>query len=323
MVCKDCDKEVLVNWKICPYCGGILREICASFPCPNCSRGVQDDWMICPECGFRLKILSPSEGSSKRLRLRVSSGFSSLDPKYLKVVKMLLEMNMVYIYADDFIMGSEKYEEERPRREVYIHAFWMCKYTVTNEQYRFYCQKMGVSPSCFSNNPDFNWDKQPVVGVSFDETVKYCAWLKKKSGLSFRLPEEAEWEKAAGGTSARKYPWGNCWEHDRCHSNELHHHRTSEVTCYPYGLSPYGLFNMAGNVWEWCHDWYAADYYKESPISNPKGPKTGTEKVVRGGSWNSNGNDMRISKRKSFPPNSRQADIGFRMVCEDPIHLKR
>ncbi|MFQ5646221.1 MAG: formylglycine-generating enzyme family protein [bacterium] len=228
-------------------------------------------------------------------------------------------MDMVYIYADDFTMGSNKYEEEEPRREIFINTFWICKYTVTNKEYRQYVKETGTDPSFFSPDTRFNSDNQPVVGISFYEAAAYCEWLKEKTGLNFRLPYEAEWEKAAGGPHGRKYPWGNCWEHDRCQSKVLGMNYTAEVDRFPYGLSPYCLYNMAGNVWEWCQDWYSYNYYRNAPRSNPRGPQKGAEKCARGGSWNSNGNDVRITKRGFFPPETRQADIGFRLVCDNPI----
>ncbi len=322
MTCTKCNQEVQVSWKLCPYCGQLLQEFIASFPCPNCEYRVQESWKVCPQCGFQLKILINEQHYSKNPDFQNSTYFSSLTPEYLQNVQSLLGMDMVFIYADSFIMGSDKYEEEKPKREVYIPGFWMCKYAVTNLQYREYVSDTGCPAACFDQDSDFNQDLQPVAGVSYYEVGGYCEWLSKKTGLVFRLPTEAEWEKAAGGTSERRYPWGNCWEHDRCHSIELHNRRTSDVGCYPYGLSPYGIFNMAGNVWEWCSDWYSPDYYKQAPTSDPQGPETGKEKVVRGGAWNSKGNDMRTSKRKSFPPNTRQSSIGLRVACNDPVVIE-
>jgi iron(II)-dependent oxidoreductase len=317
MKCRDCSQEVQSGWNNCPYCGNNLKDFTVSLNCPNCQNWIQKDWCTCPLCGYRLNVAFLDEKSEKTIF--IPQEFRDFDPTNIDIIKKLIRMDMVYIASEEFIMGSMKYPEEQPQKTVFVGAFWMCKFAVTNKQYRTYVQETNYHPGRFDQDTNFNRDKQPVVGVSFLDAVSYCKWLSEKTCFDFRLPFEAEWEKSAGGWWGRKYPWGNCWERDRCNNEELGLRRTSEVTCYPYGPSPNGLCNMAGNVWEWCQDWYSENYYKVAPLSNRLGPKNGTEKVARGGAWDSNGNDIRVTKRKAFPPDTCQSNIGFRLACNNPF----
>lgn len=159
-------------------------------------------------------------------------------------------------------------------------------------------------------------DSRPVVGVSWEDAAAYCKWLSGKLGVQFKLPTEAQWEKAARGTDGRKYPWGNT-EPDKTLANFGYEvDKTTPVGSYPKGASPYGLLDMAGNVREWCRDWYRKRYYKSAPDKNPTGPKSGSSRVYRSGSWGDGASDLRCAYRYSSEPSYRSDALGFRL-CQD------
>ena len=194
-----------------------------------------------------------------------------------------VEPEMVLIPAGEFEMGIEDFREyNKLSHIVYLDDYYIGKYEVTFNEYDSYCEETGEwRPS------DEGWGrgKRPVINVSWKNALAYCKWLCKKTGMKYRLPTEAEWEKAArGGLSKKLYPWGN--EIDRSKANyDINIGKTTKVGTYP--ANGYGLYDMAGNVWEWCKDWYDDYYYKTSPKCNPKGPSSspGSFRVIRGGSW--------------------------------------
>jgi sulfatase modifying factor 1 len=155
-----------------------------------------------------------------------------------------------------------------------------------------------------------------VVGISWYEAEAYANWLSEKTGHRYRLPTEAEWEKAARGTDALKYPWGEDFDKNLCNSYESGLYRTSPVGIFSKGKSPYGCFDMAGDVWEWCSDWYDDKYYANSPDENPKGPSDGAFRVIRGGSWNSLAGFCRSAFRFRYGPRARGYRLGFRLLQE-------
>jgi len=237
-------------------------------------------------------------------------------------------ITMVYIPAGEFTMGSNDYDNEKPPHKVYLDGYWMGKYEVTFSQYDKYCEETGKKkPS------DEGCDRgdHPVIYVSWDDTAAYCQWLSGKTGLKFKLPTEAQWEKAARGIDSRKYPWGNTspsekivnfadkqlWLKKKYSGADKDiddgYACTAPVGSYPLGTSPYGLSDMAGNAWEWCHDWYDAAYYKNSPLKNPLGPASGSGRVVRGGGWSDGAGDLRCAIRNSVAPAYRVGILGFRL----------
>ncbi len=259
-------------------------------------------------------------------------------------------IKMVYIPPGEFLMGSNEYDNEKPPHTVHLDGYWMGKYEVTVKQFGLFAKDTGYITEAEKSggaytwtgekweqkegidwkNPGFKQDENhPVVCVSWNDAVEYCKWLSGKKGVNFKLPTESQWEKAARGTDKRKFPWGN---HDpyyqgKWYANYAAHDSwekrgedgfeyTSPVGLYPQGVSPYGLLDMAGNVWEWCSDWYDADYYKNSPKKNPTGPDGGTYRVLRGGSWGNDAGYLRCSGRSSAGPSDRVSSVGFRL-CQD------
>jgi len=228
----------------------------------------------------------------------------------------------VFIPAGSFEMGdnfNEGRSDERPVHTVYLDAFYIGKYEVTNSEYNKFIEDGGYTDSTlwtkgtfgnygtqpyFWTNSEFRGggipgnDNFPVVGINWNEAYAYCSWLSAKTGKTYRLPTEAEWEKAARGTDKRRYPWGdnidgsyaNYWYSEDPYDNGLtpvgyYDGNTHNGFKTHDNSSPYGVHDMAGNVWEYCIDWHNWYYYPDSPTKNPTGPEKGTHRVVRGGSW--------------------------------------
>lgn len=279
---------------------------------------------------------------------------------------------MIYIPGGKFTMGSNAGErDEKPVHELWLDGYWLGKYPVTVDQFRQFVDDTGYvtdaekgkgSWQYFAGdwrvrldgswkNPYFEQgETHPVVSVSWNDAVAYCRWFSKKTGLDFKLPTAAQWEKGARGTDGRKFPWGNDkpdgskanyadinywnkYKDARQPDKNINdgYTETSPVGSYPKGSSPYGLLDMAGNVWEWCYDVYQADYYSFSPYKNPLGPpdtgKLDQERVNRGGgSWTDRsghitpkgGHNLRSAARTGDEQNSSDDHMGFR-ICIDYI----
>jgi formylglycine-generating enzyme required for sulfatase activity len=217
---------------------------------------------------------------------------------------------MVRVPAGEFIMGSDNGSaDEKPVRRVYLDEFFIDKSEVTNEQYN---QCVSAGPCSPNNKYDGFTDlQQPVVGVDWNQASTYCSWAGK------RLPTEAEWEKAARGTDGRTYPWGEGIDCSKANYGDCKHGKTKPIGSYPSGASPYSAMDMAGNVWEWCSDWYDENYYGRgvqlnAPTRNPTGPTSGKYRVLRGGSWVSDPSNLRASARNWCNPDYRSGLYGFR-----------
>lgn len=211
----------------------------------------------------------------------------------------------MYIPGGEFILGSDTgNEDETPQQTIFIDAFNIDIYPVTNAQYKEFVDATGHAPPRHWENgtyPEGTAD-HPVTWVTWYDAQAYAEWAGK------RLPTEFEWEKAARGTDGRIYPWGNEFDPSKCNSRESGLKGTSPVGSYPEGVSPYGVFDMAGNVWEWTADWYKA--YRGSIYE--LGRYGERYKVLRGGSWYDGQDSVRTTTRKSFDPNQGFSTIGFR-----------
>ena len=222
------------------------------------------------------------------------------------------EKSMALVPAGEFMMGSSMGDaDEQPMHRVYVETFFMDKYQVSVGQYaQFLDATFQEAPPDWSIMNRSQHQKRPIVNVDWADADAYCTWAGK------RLPTEAEWEKAARGTDGRTYPWGN--EHPRkffanvSQENWNNHGALTPVGSFEGGKSPYGIHDMAGNVWEWVSDWYDPNYYKTSPPRNPTGPPRGESKVIRGGSWGSGPEALRSANRETHSPSFRGLGTGFR-----------
>jgi formylglycine-generating enzyme required for sulfatase activity len=212
-------------------------------------------------------------------------------------------------------MGSEAGQDnERPIHRVKVDAFSLAACQVTNSDYSEFLGATGTQPPPFWADPNFNHPRQPVVAVSWFETVRYCEWLSQISGRHYRLPSEAEWEYAArGGVEGRLFPWGDDPPQSMPDYARRWLHGPEPVAQYP--PNAFGLYDICENVHEWCSDWFDASYYAVSPERNPAGPENGQRKSSRGGSWRHHVKVARCAARSSIPPEFQYADYGFRVAC--------
>jgi len=306
---------------------GLLTVACTTKKCPKCGWTTTNNELIYCQCGTKLVKVQPKPKPQSDL---VYVGTNSQGYSEYKHP----ENGMVFIKipAGFFWMGSSNYEDdldseysriERHQHHVYLDAYYMAKYEVTNAQYKAFCDATGRS---YPRDPGFDgmsnyftsYPNYPVVGVSWTDAKAFASWL------GCRLPTEAEWEKAARGTDCRKYPWGNHYpyyngryyaNYDPAYDATDGYPHTSPVGSFTRGASPYGCMDMAGNVWEWCADRYKYNYYISSPDHNPKGPFIpfiGSHRVLRGGSWLSNPSSLRCVYRYCRRP-AGLCDNGFRL----------
>ena len=232
---------------------------------------------------------------------------------------------MFLIPSGEFVMGSEEPAappNEKPQCRVNISRFYLSRFPVTNEQYEEF------DPTHKRKRAPGAGNRHPVVYVSSLEAIRFCQWLSSRERKKYRLPTEAEWEYAAKGNDGREYPWGNfarrgdlanfadkntvfAWSDQEIDDGFA---ESSPVGSFPRGASPFGIEDMAGNVWEWCLDYF--EQYKPAPKVDPRGPGTGTKRVYRGGSWKSRFASLRTTARSANAPNYSCNDLGFRIVCE-------
>jgi formylglycine-generating enzyme required for sulfatase activity len=232
---------------------------------------------------------------------------------------------MLFVPSGEFVMGSDAPDAgptEKPLTKVTLSRFYISRTPVTNAEYEQF------DPSHKNKRAPGAGDRHPVVYVSSLEAIKFCQSLSTRERKKYRLPTEAEWEYAARGADGRKYPWGN-HEHRGDLANFADRNtvfawsdreiddgypESSPVGAFPFGASPFGLEDMAGNVWEWCYDYF--EPYRGVAKIDPRGPTAGAKRVMRGGSWKSRFASLRATTRNSNVPNYSCNDLGFRIVCE-------
>jgi len=234
--------------------------------------------------------------------------------------------SMVLVPAGEFIMGSnDGSDDEKPVHQVYLDAYYLDKYEVTVGQYAKFLKATGFNePPMWTTLDQPSHQKRPIVNVDWSDASNYCEWAGK------RLPTEAEWEKAARGTDGRIYPWGN-EPPNTLRANYGQEKWNNHTALVPMGQlkdgkSPYEIYDLAGNVWEWVSDWYDPDYYATSPPQNPKGPENGKYRVLRGGSWDLAPEHLRSTRRDfNIPlaptyesPAYRNFNSGFR-CAKNPV----
>jgi sulfatase modifying factor 1 len=231
-----------------------------------------------------------------------------------------VEPRLVSIPAAWFLMGSSSGQDcERPVHRVWIDAFLFATTQVTNAEYATYLRATGLPAPPFWDDKNFNDAQQPVAGVSWFEADHYCQWLSSQTGRTYRLPTEAEWERAArGDLEQQDFPWGN--EPPQSLPDYATRWQTGPEPVARYAPNFFGLYNICDNVHEWCSDWYDPDYYLVSPDRNPPGPQHAERKSSRGGSWRHHVKVSRCSARSSIPPDFQYADYGFRIACNPFPH---
>jgi serine/threonine-protein kinase len=214
---------------------------------------------------------------------------------------------LAFVPAGPFTRGSDRgAADEGPARAVHLSAFLVDRHEVTVRQFSRFCAATGRA---MPEQPATSNDLHPVVNVSWEEARAYAAWAGRC------LPTEAQWEKAARGTDAREFPWGNePPTEDRARHRDPSDEGTAAVGSFPGGRSPFGVLDMLGNAWEWVADWYAPDYFAAGPDRDPVGPVEGASRVLRGGAWDDRDRALRITRRRRSRPESRFDFVGFRCV---------
>ena len=226
---------------------------------------------------------------------------------------------LIAIPAGAFLMGCNSGQDcEQPVHRVWIDEFLLAPFQVTNTEYGRFLNETDAVPPPFWHDSNFADPEQPVVGVSWFDAAQYCKWLAERTGRRFRLPSEAEWERAARGCrEAALFPWGDSPPESL--PGYAERWKTGPEPVGRGEVNGFGLFNMCDNVHEWCSDWFNPEYYAVSPSRNPRGPETGLRRSSRGGSWRHHIKIARCAARSSIPPDFKYADYGFRVACDAEI----
>ncbi len=232
------------------------------------------------------------------------------------------EPELVLIPAGEFLMGNDPQKDVlfvasgvQPQHRLYLPDYIIAKTPVTNVQYAAFVEAVGRKPPEHWKDGKLPPDKEhhPVVNVSWHAAMAYCQWLADVTDKPYRLPSEAEWEKAARGTDGRIYPWGNEWDAKRCNTKEGGKDDTTPVGAYPLGASPYGLLDMTGNVWEWTLSLFG--FYPYHSDDGREDPRAEGNRVVRGGAWCADCWSAYVFSRVYYtPPEYFGSAVGFRVA---------
>lgn len=312
-----------VNKIFCLYCGtpNLLTDVLeipgVGLKCLSCGIKNKNESIYCSKCGTKLqeKCICCGEMHTHDTTYCVKTGRNIMDTKAEITIKM------IFIHGGTFQMGSNTVNDEKPIHSVTVNSFYMGKYPVTNKKYKLFKPEHKGKWS----EPDY-----PVETLNWYDMIKYCNWLSDKEGLDmcysesesnikmdiskngYRLPTEAEWEYACRAGTTTDYYWGDiingdyCWYYDNS-NNTIHSVGQKKP-------NEFGLYDMSGNVWEWCWDWYGHDYYKVSPSDNPAGPAEGLVRVVRGGGLDYYSATCRSACRHTYGPDGTDYRTGFRPV---------
>jgi formylglycine-generating enzyme required for sulfatase activity len=286
------------------------------------------------------RINKEAEDAEIAIRAPITSKYQKNKQESLN--KLTGGIDLVYVRGGSFEMGSEKGEsDEKPMHTITLSNYFIGKYEVTVGQFRKFIAATSYKTSADINGGSYLWngsqwklqaginwefdalgfkrpeteENHPVIHVSWTDALEYTKWLSSVTGKAFRLPTEAEWEFAArGGMSSNGYTFAG--------SNDINQVAWSldnkSNQTFPVGKkqpNELGIYDMTGNVWEWCNDWYDADYYAKSPSTNPQGSKSGLFKVIRGGSWGGLSNFNRVTFRYRYFPGNRGKFNGFRIAA--------
>lgn len=305
-VCPNCGEPVEKTWKICPACETLLIAL----QCPQCKAPVKEHWKRCPECEASLLCKACGErippGSTTCPKCDPQeTGYTGRRPEILEA---LTQMTFLHVPGGTFMMGDtfgDGFENERPVHPVRLDGFYIGKYPVTQDQWT---AAMGYNPSKFQGT------LHPVEQVSLQDVQGFIQKLTQahKGKFRFDLPTEAQWEYAArSGGKNELYAGGHevdalAWYEDN-----------SDGSTQPVGKKApngLGLYDMSGNVWEWCQDSYRADAYKKHETENPVMANRGPDRVIRGGSWNLDAWSVRCARRFSFREDFSAPGLGVRLV---------
>lgn len=258
--------------------------------------------------------------------------FYSVQGAEPKEITNSLGMKLTLIPAGSFQMGSPNSEEDRdddegPRHRVQLkQSFYLGVYEVTQSEYE---QLIGSNPSYYSSEGGGSeqvrgkdTSRFPVESVSWEDAIEFCKKLSAKEGHTYRLPTEAEWEYACRAGTTTPFHFGSRLNGDKANVKGTSPYGTEEngpylkrpTTVVSYSPNAFGLYDMHGNVWEWCQDWYETYYYRKSPSTDPTGPSSGSSRVLRGGSWLDGAHFVRSAGRIRNSPDYRYHHVGFRLV---------